>query len=91
MVPFGELQPLTCLFILVKFHGVKKMFHQVNFLKLTMKLNVCITDIDKDKKIAISHKLVKENPYESFEKTSSKGSSTKGKISNIKDLFNLIK
>ena len=46
-----------------------------------------ITEIDKEKKrVAISHKLVTENPYESFAKKYGVGSTIKVKISNIKDL-----
>ena len=40
----------------------------------------------REKRIAISHKLAQENPYESFEKKYPTGSKLKGKISNIKDL-----
>ena len=38
-------------------------------LKINEEIDCIITEIDKEKKrIAISHKLAKENPYESFEK-----------------------
>ena len=61
------------------------IIHQ--FFKINEEIDCVITDIDKEKKrISISHKLVKGNPYESFEKKYPKDSSLKVKISNIKDL-----
>ena len=46
-----------------------------------------VTDIDQEKKrIAISHKLVSENPYSAFEKKYSVNSKLKCTISSIKDL-----
>ena len=85
---FGELQPgLTCLLHSSEIAWSKKNVSPAKFFKVNDEIECVITDIDKDKKrIAISHRLVKENPYETFEKKHPIGSSVKGKISNIKDL-----
>ena len=45
-----------------------------------------ITEIDKEKRrVAISHRLTKENPYEALEKKYPVGSEIKGKISSINE------
>ena len=55
-------------------------------MKVNQEIECVITEIDKEKKrIAISYKLAKENPYETFEKKYPINSILKGKISNIKD------
>ena len=42
-----------------------------------------ITEIDKDKRrVAISHKLAKENPYEKIEKNFPVGSTVEGEVVN---------
>ncbi len=84
---FCELQPgLTCLLHSSEISWSKKNVVPNKFFKLNDEIECVITDIDKEKKrIAISHKLVKENPYENFEKKYHVGSVIKGKISNIKD------
>ena len=39
--------------------------------KVGQEIDCIITEIDKDKRrVAISHRLIKENPFESFEKIS---------------------
>ena len=64
----------------------KKNVVPTKFFNVNDEIDCVITDINKDKKrISISHKLAKENPFESFEKKHSVGSIIKGKISNIKD------
>ncbi len=85
---FCELQPgLTCLLHSSELSWSKKNISPSKFLKVNDEIECVITDIDKDKKrIAISHKLVKENPFESFEKKYPVNSTLKCKISNIKDL-----
>ncbi len=84
---FCELQPgLTCLLHSSEISWNKKNVSPNKYLKINEEINCVITDIDKDKKrIAISHKLATENPYESFEKKYPVNSLIKGKISNIKD------
>ena len=84
---FCELQPgLTCLLHSSEISWNKKNVVPTKFFNINDEIDCVITDINKDKKrISISHKLAKENPYESFEKKYSVGSVIKGKISNIKD------
>ena len=84
---FCELQPgLTCLFHSSEISWNKKNVSPSKMLKINEEIDCIITEIDKEKKrIAISHKLAKENPYESFEKKYSVNSTLKAKISNIKD------
>ena len=84
---FCELQPgLTCLLHSSEISWSKKNVSPNKYLKINQEIDCVITDIDKDKKrIAISHKLAKENPFENFEKQHPIDSVLKGKISNIKD------
>ena len=84
---FCELQPgLTCLLHSSEISWSKKNVSTNKYLKINDEIDCVITDIDKEKKrIAISHKLAKENPYELFEKKHPANSVVKGKISNIKD------
>ena len=84
---FCELQPgLTCLLHSSEISWNKKNVVPTKFFNVNDEIDCVITDINKDKKrISISHKLAKENPFESFEKKHSVGSIIKGKISNIKD------
>ena len=84
---FCELQPgLTCLLHSSEISWSKKNVSPNKFFKINQEIDCVITDIDKEKKrIAISYKLAKENPYESFEKKYPVNSVIKGKISNIKD------
>ena len=84
---FCELQPgLTCLLHSSEISWNKKNVVPTKFFNINDEIDCVITDINKEKKrISISHKLAKENPYESFEKKYSVGSIIKGKISNIKD------
>ena len=84
---FCELQPgLTCLLHSSEISWNKKNVVPNKFFNVNDEIDCVITDINKDKKrISISHKLAKENPFESFEKKHSVGSIIKGKISNIKD------
>tara|TARA_B100002052_G_scaffold185408_1_gene168931 strand:- start:3950 stop:5677 length:1728 start_codon:yes stop_codon:yes gene_type:complete len=84
---FCELQPnLTCLLHSSEISWNKKNVSPSKFFNINDEIDCVITDIDKDKKrIAISHRLAKENPYNSFEKKYQVGSVLKGKISNIKD------
>ena len=84
---FCELQPgLTCLLHSSEMSWAKKNVIPSKFFKINDEIECVITEIDKEKKrIAISHKLVKENPYDAFEKKYPTNSVFKGKISNIKD------
>ena len=84
---FCELQPgLTCLLHSSEISWNKKNVSPSKFFKVNDEIDCVITDIDKTKRrVAISMKLAKENPYESFEKKYPVNSVLKAKISNIKD------
>ncbi len=84
---FCELQPgLTCLLHSSEISWNKKNVSPNKFFKVNDEIQCVITDIDKEKKrIAISHKLAMENPYENFEKKYPINSVIKCKISNIRD------
>ena len=84
---FCELQSgLTCLLHSSEISWGKKNVAPSKFFKINDEIECVITEIDKEKKrIAISHKLAKQNPFESFEKKYPLNSTLKAKISNIKD------
>ena len=84
---FCELQSgLTCLLHSSEISWSKKNVTPSKFFKINDEIECVITEIDKEKKrIAISHKLAKQNPFESFEKKYPVNSKLKAKISNIKD------
>ena len=84
---FCELQPgLTCLLHSSEISWNKKNVIPSKFFKVNDEISCVLTDIDNEKKrIAISHKLATDNPFESFEKKYPVGSTLKVKISNIKD------
>ncbi len=84
---FCELQPgLTCLLHSSEISWNKKNVSPNKFFKINDEIECVITEIDKEKKrIAISHKLAKQNPYDSFAEKYPANSVLKGKISNIKD------
>jgi len=85
---FCELQAgLTCLLHSSEISWGRKNVSPSKFFKVNDEIDCVITDVDKEKKrIAISYKLAKENPYENFEKKYPVNSTIKCKISNIKDL-----
>tara|TARA_B100000029_G_scaffold270928_1_gene266080 strand:- start:948 stop:2675 length:1728 start_codon:yes stop_codon:yes gene_type:complete len=84
---FCELQPgLTCLLHSSEISWVKKNIVPSKFFKINEEIDCVITEVDQEKKrIAISHKLAKENPYEEFEKKYPVNSVIKGNISSIKE------
>ncbi len=84
---FCELQPgLTCLCHSSEISWNKKNVSPSKFFKVNDEIQCVITEIDKEKKrVAISHKLAKENPYESFAKKYKVDSELEATISNIKD------
>ncbi len=67
---FCELQAgLTCLLHSSEISWGRKNVSPSKFFKVNDEIDCVITDVDKEKKrIAISYKLAKENPYENFEK-----------------------
>ena len=84
---FCELQPgLTCLCHSSEISWNKKNVSPSKFFKVNDEIQCVITEIDKEKKrVAISHKLAKENPYEAFAKKYKVDSELEVTISNIKD------
>ena len=84
---FCELQPgLTCLLHSSEISWGKKNVAANKFFKVNDEIDCVITEVNQEKKrIAISHKLAKENPYENFAKKYPENSVLKGKISNIKE------
>ncbi len=85
---FCELQAgLTCLLHSSEISWSRKNVSPSKFFKVNDEIDCVITDVDKEKKrIAISYKLAKDNPFESFEKKYPLNSVIKCKISNIKDM-----
>ena len=69
---FCELEPgLTTLLHSSELSWTKKNVSAKKMFKVGDEINCVITEIDKDKRrVAISHRLTKENPFEVFEKNS---------------------
>ena len=67
---FCELEPgLTTLLHSSELSWTKKNMPAKKMFKIVDEIDCVITEIDKDKRrVAISHKLAKENPFETFEK-----------------------
>ena len=67
---FCELEPgLTTLLHSSELSWSKKNISAKKMFKVGDEINCVITEIDKDKRrVAISHRLTQENPFESFEK-----------------------
>ena len=67
---FCELEPgLTTLLHSSELSWVKKNISPKKMFKVGDELNCVITEIDKEKRrVAISHRLAQENPFETFEK-----------------------
>ena len=81
---FCELEPgLTTLLHSSELSWNKKNLSAKKMFKVGDEIDCVITEIDKDKRrVAISHKLTKENPFESFEKKYPVGSIVDGEIVN---------
>ncbi len=81
---FCELEPgLTTLLHSSELSWNKKNLSAKKMFKVGDEIECVITEIDKDKRrVAISHKLTKENPFESFEKQYPVGSIVEGEIVN---------
>ena len=64
----------------------KKNISAKKLFKIGDEIDCVITEIDKDKRrVAISHRLTKENPYETLEKKYPVGSEIEGKIVSINE------
>ena len=81
---FCELEAgLTTLLHSSELSWTKKNVSAKKMFKIGDEIDCVITEIDKDKRrIAISHRLTKENPFESFEKKYEVGSIVEGEIVN---------
>jgi len=84
---FCELEPgLSTLLHSSELSWTKKNVSAKKMFKIGDVIECVITEIDKDKRrVAISHRLTKENPYETLEKKYPVGSEIEGKISSINE------
>ena len=84
---FCELEPgLSTLLHSSELSWTKKNVSAKKMFKIGDVIDCVITEIDKEKRrVAISHRLTKENPYEALEKKYPVGSEIEGKISTINE------
>ena len=81
---FCELEPgLTTLLHSSELSWTKKNLSAKKMFKVGDEIDCVITEIDKEKRrVAISHRLTKENPFETFEKRFPVGTIVEGEIVN---------
>ncbi len=81
---FCELEPgLTTLLHSSELSWTKKNVSAKKMFKVGDEIDCVITEIDKDKRrVAISHRLTKENPFEAFEKKFPVGTIVEGVVVN---------
>ena len=81
---FCELEPgLTTLLHSSELSWTKKNESAKKIFKIGDEIDCVITEINKEKRrVAISHKLTKENPFEQFEKKYPVGSIVEGEVVN---------
>ena len=84
---FCELEPgLTTLLHSSELSWTKKNISTKKMFKVGDEIDCVITEIDKAKRrVAISHKLTKENPFETFEKKYPIGTEVNGEVVNKND------
>ena len=84
---FCELEPgLSTLLHSSELSWTKKNISAKKMFKIGDVIDCVITEIDKEKRrVAISHRLTKENPYEALEKKYPVGSEIEGKISSTNE------
>ena len=84
---FCELEPgLSTLLHSSELSWTKKNLSAKKMFNIGDEIECVITEIDRDKRrVAISHRLTKENPYEIIEKKHPVGSEVEGSISNMND------
>ena len=84
---FCELEPgLTTLLHSSELSWTRKNLSPKKLFKIGDTVDCVITEIDKEKRrVAISYRLTKENPYNSLEKKYPVGSEIEGKISSINE------
>ena len=90
---FCELEPgLTTLLHSSELSWNKKNVSAKKMFKVNDTINCVITEIDKEKRrVAISHRLTLENPFEVFEKKFPVGTIVKGEIVNKNDYSLFVK
>ena len=90
---FAELEPgLTTLLHSSELSWTKKNLSAKKMFKVGDEIDCVITEIDKEKRrVAISHRLTKENPFETFEKKYPVGSIVDGEIVNKNDYSLFVK
>jgi len=81
---FCELEPgLTTLLHSSELSWTKKNISAKKMFKIGDEINCIITEIDKDKRrVAISHRLTQENPFETFETKYPVGTIVEGEVVN---------
>ncbi|MDA9562488.1 S1 RNA-binding domain-containing protein [Candidatus Pelagibacter bacterium] len=81
---FCELEPgLTTLLHSSELSWAKKNIQAKKMLKVGDEIDCVITEIDKEKRrVAISHRLTQENPFETFEKKIPIGTIVEGEVVN---------
>ncbi len=84
---FAELEPgLTTLLHSSEISWSRKNDSPKKFFKVGDKINCIITEIDKDKRrIAVSYRLTKENPFDQLEKNNPVGSNVSGTINSMNE------
>ena len=84
---FAELEPgLTTLLHSSEISWSRKNVSPKKFFKVGDKINCIITEIDKDKRrIAVSYRLTKENPFDQLEKNNPVGSNVSGTINSMNE------
>ncbi len=90
---FCELEPgLTTLLHSSELSWLKKNISAKKIFKIGDEIDCVITEIDKDKRrVAISHRLTQENPYEVFEKKYPVDTIVEGEIVNKNDYSLFVK
>ena len=90
---FAELEPgLSTLLHSSELSWTKKNPSAKKMLKVGDEIECVITEIDKEKRrVAISHRLTKENPYEAMEKKYPVGSEVQGFVNTISEYALYIK
>ena len=84
---FAELEPgLTTLLHSSEISWSKKNVSPKKFFKVGDKIECVLTEIDKDKRrIAISYRLTKENPFDQIQKNNPVGSEVSGTITSMNE------
>ncbi|MDC1032760.1 S1 RNA-binding domain-containing protein [Candidatus Pelagibacter sp.] len=90
---FCELEPgLTTLLHSSELSWTKKNISAKKMFKVGDEINCIITEIDKDKRrVAISHRLTQDNPFETFEKKYPIGEIVEGEVVNINEYSLFVK